>query len=97
MKRPLIAGVTLLGASPALAHAGESHSGWTLDPEIVVPLGLLAMLYAVGAVRMARRSRTSAGKGQAALFAAVARAWRWAIAGSSEEAASCRSVSRRAS
>ena len=52
--------------SPAFAHGGEHHSatpGWTLDPLVTVPLGLLLLVYTVGALRLrqrAVRSRSSA-------------------------------------
>ena len=63
MKRlaPLAA---LLWAAPAFAHSGEDHGvGWTLDATVTVPLLLAALLYAVGFVRLRRRSD----RGRAAL------------------------------
>jgi putative membrane protein len=47
-------------ASPALAHGGEHHSesaGWTLDPLVTVPLGLLLIVYVVGSIRLGSRAR----------------------------------------
>ena len=55
----------LLSGSPALAHGTEihfSHSIWTFDPWIVVPLTIAGALYTVGTWRLlgrARESRTS--------------------------------------
>ena len=46
-------------ASPALAHGGEHHSsapGWTLDPLVTVPLGILLVVYVVGAMRLRQRA-----------------------------------------
>jgi putative membrane protein len=46
-------------ASPALAHGGEAHGsapGWTFDPLVTVPLGLLLLLFVVGFARLSRRS-----------------------------------------
>jgi cytochrome c oxidase assembly factor CtaG len=43
-------------ASPAAAHDGEVHvPGWTLDPWLVVPLILLLLVFATGALRLAQR------------------------------------------
>ncbi|TFI58875.1 cytochrome c oxidase assembly protein [Sphingomonas parva] len=59
-------------SSPALAHAGETHGGWTLAPWIVVPLLASASLYGWGWLRLRRRSeygRTALGRA-ALLFAA---------------------------
>ncbi len=51
-------------AGPAMAHAGENHgAGWTLDPSIIAPLVLAALLYGVGFARLHRR----AGRGRDAL------------------------------
>ena len=50
----------LLGlvAPPALAH-GDSGSapGWTLDPWIAVPLGLVLLVYLIGHARLASRTK----------------------------------------
>ena len=66
----LLAGQVLAG--PAAAHVPDgAHPSWTLDPWIVAPLLLLAVPYAAGAARLARRAR---GRGailrRAAVFAA---------------------------
>ena len=69
-----LASVILLGsAAPALAHSGtHERTIWTLDSSVTVPLGLLALLYAIGFVRL--RARSDRGRGQierqALLFAA---------------------------
>ena len=56
MKR-LSALALLAGASPVLAHAGETHEiGWTFAPLVTAPLGLAALLYTAGAVRLWKRS-----------------------------------------
>src|SRR4051812_14123656 len=47
-------------ALPAMAHGNDNHisgSVWTFDPWIVVPLAVLGILYGVGAIKRARRSR----------------------------------------
>jgi cytochrome c oxidase assembly factor CtaG len=62
--------LALLVPAPALAHARESHGGWTLDPWVTGPLLLTALLYATGFARLWRRSdqgRPSLRRG-AALF-----------------------------
>ena len=46
----------LLLPAPALAHAGESHGGWTLSPWVTGPLLVSALLYATGLARLWRRS-----------------------------------------
>ena len=54
------AAAILVGASPAMAHDGHRHGealGWTLDPWITVPLGLMLLLYLIGRSRLARRSK----------------------------------------
>lgn len=51
-------------AWPAMAHGDDAHGlepAWTFDPWIVVPLGTLAVLYCVGAARLARRIRRPGG------------------------------------
>ena len=43
--------------SPAMAHGGhEHHAGWTLDPVLVMPLGLALLVYVVGWRRLAKRA-----------------------------------------
>ena len=59
MSRLVLALVAASGASAALAHAGETHErapGWTFDPWVTVPLGLLLLLFLVGQRRLSRRS-----------------------------------------
>ena len=70
MKRLLA--LFLLLPAPALAHAGEEHGGWTLDPWITGPLALSALVYAVGASRLWSRSEQGRGalRRQALLFSA---------------------------
>ncbi|HWI75694.1 MAG TPA: cytochrome c oxidase assembly protein [Sphingomicrobium sp.] len=44
----------------AWAHAGHEHSrtpGWEFDPLVVIPLGLALVIFVVGSVRLARRSK----------------------------------------
>lgn len=51
--------VWIWSVTPALAHGGEPHRPgypWTFDPWIVVPLGVFAALYCVGAARLAGRT-----------------------------------------
>jgi putative membrane protein len=50
-------------AAPAFAHGGHDHGlPWTLSPELVIPLGLTLLVYAVGWMRLSRRaSRPPAG------------------------------------
>jgi cytochrome c oxidase assembly factor CtaG len=44
-------------ASPAVAHGGHEHGlGWTLDPLLIVPLGLVLLIYLVGWRRLSKRS-----------------------------------------
>ena len=46
-------------ASPAVAHAAHDHGqapGWTLDPLVTVPLGLLLLVFVVGLARLSSRS-----------------------------------------
>ncbi|MEA3008944.1 MAG: putative rane protein [Sphingomonadales bacterium] len=53
----------LLAASPALAHGAESGPiGWTLAPQVAIPLFLTALLYGIGAWRLRRRSRLGRGE-----------------------------------
>jgi len=45
--------------SPATAHGGHEHPeapGWTLDPLVTVPLGLLLLVFLIGLARLAIRS-----------------------------------------
>jgi cytochrome c oxidase assembly factor CtaG len=61
-------------AWPAMAHGDEAHGldpAWTFDPWIVAPLGTLAVLYCVGAARLATRiSRPSGMRGRICLYSA---------------------------
>src|SRR4029079_17109849 len=43
-----------------LAHAGHEHGalGWTLDPWLIVPLGLALLIYCVGWTRLTKRAST---------------------------------------
>lgn len=45
-------------ASAAAAHGDgqDAHAGWTFDPWVVVPLGILLVLFLVGRERLGRRS-----------------------------------------
>jgi putative membrane protein len=44
-------------ASPGSAHGGHEHGlGWTLDPVLVVPLGLALLIYCVGWLRLSKRA-----------------------------------------
>ncbi|HEX6605118.1 MAG TPA: cytochrome c oxidase assembly protein [Sphingomicrobium sp.] len=44
-------------AAPAAAHPGhEDATGWTLNPVLIVPLGLALLIYAVGWRRLAARA-----------------------------------------
>ena len=47
-------------AAPALAYAGHEHGalGWTLDPWLIVPLGLALLIYCVGWARLTKRAST---------------------------------------
>ena len=48
--------------SAAVAHGAEPHSdvsGWTFDPWVTVPLGLLVALFLVGRSRLAKRSNVT--------------------------------------
>ncbi|MGX9146326.1 cytochrome c oxidase assembly protein [Mesorhizobium sp. 128a] len=56
--------LSLIIASPAMAHGDEPHGSWlpwTFDPWIVLPIATLAALYGVGAARLAKRSRRPSG------------------------------------
>jgi len=49
--------VASLLATPALAHGGHEHGvGWTLDPVLIIPLGLALLIYCIGRVRLAKRA-----------------------------------------
>jgi putative membrane protein len=50
----------LASAGPLLAHGGDVHGAleWTFDPWIVVPLLVASVLYALGAMKLSRRSRS---------------------------------------
>jgi cytochrome c oxidase assembly factor CtaG len=50
--------VPLLAAAPALAHDGQEHAapGWTLDPLVLAPLLIGALVYAWGLARLLRRA-----------------------------------------
>jgi cytochrome c oxidase assembly factor CtaG len=57
--RILLAFALAVIASPALAHGGHEHGiGWTLDPVLIVPLGLALVIYVVGWSRLSKRSST---------------------------------------
>ena len=61
--RALKALATLLVLSPAVASAhgdGAIGPGWTFDAWVTVPLAIALLWYAIGLVRLARRSATSA-------------------------------------
>lgn len=77
LTRRIVVAVLLAGApGPALAHGldGErAHApGWTWDPAITIPLAVALLLFAIGWVRLRRRSGLGAGgyAGRACLFAA---------------------------
>jgi cytochrome c oxidase assembly factor CtaG len=60
MRRLILTGAVLAAASPAAAHEEHRHGiGWTLGPEIVLPLLLALALYLVGWVRLRRRAERS--------------------------------------
>ena len=55
--RAIAAASLLTAAGPAWAHEGESHGvGWTLAPAVTLPLIAAALLYAVGMLKLWRRS-----------------------------------------
>nr|MDQ4087624.1 cytochrome c oxidase assembly protein [Pseudomonadota bacterium] len=57
MRRLALLPLLLTAASPALAHAGETHElGWTLSPLVTLPLALPALLYVRGWRRLWSRS-----------------------------------------
>lgn len=43
-------------STPAAAHDGHEHAGWTLSPSVLLPLALAALLYAIGLARLWRRA-----------------------------------------
>jgi cytochrome c oxidase assembly factor CtaG len=55
--------LAIMLATPAAAHGDEhgSATSWTFDPWVVVPLATFGLLYGVGAIRLARRSRRPRG------------------------------------
>jgi putative membrane protein len=56
MKRLLGPGLACV-ASPAFAHGGHEHAlGWTLDPLLIVPLGVALLVYLIGRARLTRRA-----------------------------------------
>ncbi|HKT76930.1 MAG TPA: cytochrome c oxidase assembly protein [Sphingobium sp.] len=58
----LVSASALLPASPAMAHGGHVHGiGWTLSPEVVLPLAVTLLLYGVGLARLLGRSRHARG------------------------------------
>jgi len=62
MSRRCLAVLLVASASPALAHGGHEHEaapGWTFDPLVTVPLGLILLLFAVGHRRLTNRSNVS--------------------------------------
>ena len=67
MRRLIPAIAVLATATPAAAHEGHRHEiGWTLGPEIVLPLAVALGLYAVGFARLrsrAERSRDALSRG----------------------------------
>lgn len=57
--RAMSAVALALLASPALAHGGHEHGiGWTLDPLLIVALGLALLIYLAGWMRLSKRSST---------------------------------------
>lgn len=57
MTRPIAFAGLFFAAAPAFAHGGESHGpGWTLSPELLIPLALTFAIYLTGWVRLSRRA-----------------------------------------
>lgn len=57
MRRLILAATALLAASPAAAHEGHHHGiGWTLGPEVTLPLLATLLLYLIGLWRLRGRS-----------------------------------------
>lgn len=53
----ILLALSLFAASPALAHGGHEYGiGWTLDPVLIVPLGLALVIYCVGWLRLSLRA-----------------------------------------
>ena len=55
----IAAAAALVSGSAAIAHSdhdASQASGWTFDPWVTVPLGLLLLVFIVGQMRLARRS-----------------------------------------
>jgi putative membrane protein len=54
-----IAAAAVLLGTPAFAHGGHDHSqvpAWSFEPLVIIPLGLLLLLFLVGRWRLANRS-----------------------------------------
>ena len=50
----------LAAASPAVAHSGHEHggaAGWTFDPLVTIPLGIVLLVFLAGQRQIAHRSR----------------------------------------
>ena len=57
--RSVVAILAAFTAAPALAHGGHEHGiGWTLDPLLLVPLGLALLIYVGGWSRLSKRAST---------------------------------------
>jgi cytochrome c oxidase assembly factor CtaG len=57
VRRLILGASALLASSPAAAHAGHAHGiGWTLGPEVTLPLLAALLLYLAGLWRLRRRS-----------------------------------------
>jgi putative membrane protein len=55
--RLLALAMLAFAASPAAAHGSrQGPIGWTLSPELVIPLGLALLIYIVGWVRLSKRA-----------------------------------------
>jgi cytochrome c oxidase assembly factor CtaG len=51
---------SLFAATPALAHGGHEHGiDWTLDPILLVPLGLTLLIFVAGWRRLSKRTTKS--------------------------------------
>jgi putative membrane protein len=58
--RAAAASLLALAATPAFAHAGHDRAvGWTLDPVLLVPLGLALLIYLTGRHRLSTRASSS--------------------------------------